>query len=217
MKRHYCILILNLIFISSYAQPTTSQGGHYLFAEFTKGVILFKEGYRDVKMLNYHVLAEALVFDNQGRILAVPKAQMKRIDTLFINGRRFVILGDKFVELLHRSALDLFVEYKGNLVEKGKNAGFGGASETSAINTPAGVRLGGSIYDLQLPEGYETKRNSFYWLKKDGALKQVVNMKQLKKLYKSKNDLFNEYVKKRAVQFEDQELMVQLIVYLESN
>lgn len=217
MKRSYCILLSNLVFISCYAQVELAQGDHYLFPEFNEGVILFKKGNKDAKMLNYNALAEELVFDNQGRILAVPKEQLERIDTVFIKERRFVILDDKFVELLNNSVWDLYVQYKCNLVEKGKDAGFGGTSETSAVNTPGGLRLGGFIYNMQLPDGFETKRYSVYWLNKNGDLRQFVNMRQLKKLYKGDNDRFNDYLKSHDVKYENQETITQLIEHLESN
>ncbi|MEX1239431.1 MAG: hypothetical protein WEB30_06925 [Cyclobacteriaceae bacterium] len=217
MKRNYCILLSNLIFISSYAQVETAQVDHYLFPEFTQGVVLLKTGKKDAMLLNYNSLAEQLVFDNQGNILAVPKEQLERIDTVFIKERRFIILNNKFVELLHHSVWDLYVEYKCDLKEQGKDAGYGGTSQTSAINTPSGILLGGNVYNLQLPDGFETKRYSFYWLKKNGKLKQFINMKQLRKLYKDKNDLFNDYVKKHDVKYEDQEIIIQLIGHLESN
>jgi len=217
MKRINCILLSNLIFISSYAQLKTAGVDHYLFPEFTQGVILMKTGKKDAKLLNYNSLTEQLVFDNQGNILAAPKEQLERIDTVFIKERKFIILNNKFVELLHHSVWDLYVEYKCDLKEQGKDAGYGGTSQTSAINTPSAIRLGGNVYNLQLPDGFETKRYFFYWLKKDGELKQFITMRQLKKLYKDKNDLFNDYVKTHDVKYEDQEIIIQLIEHLESN
>lgn len=217
MKRSYGILLCSLIFISAYAQPKTTQGDHYLFPEFTQGIVLLKTGKEDRKLLNYHALAEQLVFDNQGKILAVPKEQLERIDTVYMKERKFVVLNNKFVELLQHSSWDLYVEHKCALKEQGKDAGYGGTSQTSAINTPSAVELGGNVYSLQLPEGFQTKRYVIYWLKKDGELKQVLNLKQLKKLYKEKSDLFNDYVKEHAVEYENQENVSQLIHYLESN
>lgn len=217
MKRNYCILLANFIFISSYAQSETAEGDHYLFPEFTQGVVLLNNGKLDAKLLNYHTLTEQLLFDSYGKILAVPKEQLERIDTVFIKERRFVMLDNKFVELLHRSTWELYVEYKCDLKEQGKDAGYGGKSQTSAINTPSAVALGENVYSLKLPEEFETRRYSFYWLKKDRELMQFANVKQLKKFYKDKNDLFSDYVKIHDVEFEDQEGMVKLIDHLESH
>lgn len=217
MKRIYCILLANLIYLSSHAQEKTAGVEHYLFPEFTQGVVLMKTGKKDPKLLNYNALAEQLVFDNQGSILAVPKEQLQRIDTVFIKERRFVVLNNKVVELLHHSAWDLYVEHKCDMKERGKDAGYGGTSQTSAITTPSSVALEGNVYNMQLPEGFETKRYSVYWLKRNGEPNQFVTIRQLKKLYKDKSELFDDYLKAHGVKYENQEAIIRLIEYLESN
>jgi hypothetical protein len=68
-----------------------------------------------------------------------------------------------------------------------------------------------------LPNGYETKPYNYYWLKKNGGLNKFMNMRQLMKLYDDKEDLFKAYIKKNEVIFNNQESMVQLIKYLETN
>ena len=217
MKSIHFILLAHLITVSSYAQEKTVPGDHYLFPEFTQGVVLLKTGKNDPKLLNYHALAEQLVFDSYGKILAVPKEQLERIDTVYIMDRKFVIINNKFVELLHHSSWDLYVEHKCALKEQGKAAGYGGTSQTSAISTPSSVALGGNVYDLQLPAGFKVERYSAYWLNRNGELKQFVSIKQLKRLYKEKGDLFNEYLKEHEVEYEDQQSILQLVHHLESN
>lgn len=216
MKRIVCVLLANFVFFFSYGQKETAKGEHYLFPAFNQGVVLLKGGKMDAKMLNYNMLTEQLLFDSYGKILAVPDEQLARVDTVFIQERRFIILNDQFVELIHHSKWDLFAEHKCDLKEQGKDAGYGGKSQTSAINNPSSVRLGGMVYNLQLPDGFEIKRYAYYWLRKDGEVKQLANMKQLKKLYKQKDDLLDDYVKKNEVKFEDHETIIKLISYLES-
>ena len=217
MKHSCCILLCNLVFIASNAQLKTAGAGHYVFPEFSQGIILLKTGKIDFKLLNYNSLAEQLVFNDYGKVLAVPQEQLGRIDTVVLKERKFVILNNKFVELLHHSEWSLYMEYKCNLAEQGKNAGYGGTSQTSAINTPSAIQLGGRVYDLTLPDGFETKPYTLYWLKKGGEAEQFVSMKQLKKLYKDKSDLFNDYVKKHDVKYEDHQAVIHLIQHLEAH
>lgn len=217
MRRNYYFLFCSLIFFSSNAQLKTAEGDHYLFTEFSPGIVLLKTGKEDHKLLNYNSLSEELVFKNGGEMLAVPPEQLARIDTVFIKERRFVILNNKFVELLHRSGWVLYVEHKCTLREHGKDAGYGGRSQTSAINTPSAVRLEGVVYNLKLPDGFETKRYSVYWLKKDGPPRPFSSLKQLKKFYKGKGSAMDDYLEKHDVEYEDQEIIVQLINHLESN
>ena len=217
MKHHDCLFLVSVIITSSYGQVKPAHPDHYLFPEFTQGVVLLSSGKKDPKLLNYHTLTEQLLFDNQGKILAVPKEQLERVDTVYINSRRFVILNNKFVELLHHSDWDLYVAYKCELKDKGKDAGMGGTSETSAISSPSGVFLEGNVYSLQLPDGVETKRHVQYWLKRNEKLRVIINIRQLKKLYKDKNDNFDDFVETHEVKFENPEAVLRLIEHLESS
>ena len=217
MKCNVCIVICSLLACSCYAQMQTAAVDHYLFPGFVQGIVLLKNGKTDPKLLNYNCLTEQLVFDNRGRILAAPDDQLQRVDTVYIQERKFIILNGKVVELIDHGSWNLCVEHKCNLKDQGKDVGYGGTSQTSAIDRPSAIRLGGNIYNRQLPEGFETRRYSFYWLMKNGETKQFINMKQLKKIYKDKASLFNAYVKGNEVVFENYQHIVQLIQHMESN
>ena len=65
MKHIYCTLISGLISISSYAQPEYIEMTHYLFPEFTQGVILMKSGIRNDALLNYNSLTEQMIFEKK--------------------------------------------------------------------------------------------------------------------------------------------------------
>ena len=217
MKHIYIILIANLVFSSSYAQDNSVERPHYLFPEFTQGVVLLKSGVKNETSLNYNSLTEEMIFDKKGRKLAMAETDLALIDTVFIEDRKFIVLNGGFVELLYHSTCHLYAEYKGKLKEPGKPAGYGGTSETSSISSQSSLRMGGLLYELELPAGYKVNPYTVLWLKKNGALNKLVNMKKLKKLYKGKNDLFKAYVKKHRVKYDNQESITQLIEYLESN
>jgi hypothetical protein len=75
----------------------------------------------------------------------------------------------------------------------------------------------GIMYELKLPDGYETKPYIIYWLKKNGVLNKFVSIKQLMKFYDDKKVLFKDYVNNHDVKYDDPGCIVQLINYLESN
>jgi hypothetical protein len=109
----------------------------------------------------------------------------------------------------------LYAEYKCNLKEQGKDAGYGGTSQTSAISSPGSVYLGGNVYSLTLPDGFEITPYTNYWLKKNGELTKFTTIKQLKKLYKDQKDVFNAYLEKHEVKYENPESIIQLLEHLE--
>lgn len=217
MKHIYCILISNLIFISSYTQLKYAEINHYLFPEFTQGVILIKTGIKDVALLNYNSLTEEMIFENKGKKLAIAKKELGFVDTVFIKDRKFIILNNKFVELIYHSKWDLYVEHKCKVKELGKPSGYGGTSKTTSITSYSPFYSKGRLYELKLPDSYEIKPYTYYWLKKNGELNKFINMRELKKLYKDKKDLFKAYVKKYGVKYDNQESIIQLIEHLESN
>jgi len=126
-------------------------------------------------------------------------------------------LNGVFVELLSHSKWDLYIEHKCELEESGKSSGYGGTSKTTAITSFSSIYSEGNSYQLKLPDGYKLNPYTNYWLKNNGNLNKFISMRELKKLYKDKEDLFKAYLKKYRVKYHDQEGIIQLIEYLESN
>lgn len=190
---------------------------HYLFPEFTKGVILMKAGIKHDALLNYNSATEEMIFDKKGKKMAISKKELELVDTIFIKDREFIGWDHKFIELVYHSKWDMYVEYRCEVNEVGKQAGYGGTSETASINSYTTFNLGGVFHELKLPDGYEIEPYTYYWLKKNGELNRFKSMRELKKLYKDKEQLFKAYVKKYDIEYDNQESIIQLIEYLESN
>lgn len=177
-----------------------------------------KAGTRNNPMLNYNSLTEEMVFEDNGQKMAIDIDEILLVDTVFIKDRKFVALNGKFVELVYYSKWDLYVEHKCKVEEQGKPAGYGGTSQTGAATSVSSLYTQGRVvYDLELPDDYKTKPYSIYWLKKNGELYKFSNMRELKKLYKDKKELFKNYSKINPVKYQDQKGIIQLIEYMESN
>ncbi len=188
---------------------------HYLFPEFSKGVVLMKNGIKNETTLNYNSLTEEMLFETKGVKLAL--GQLDQIDTVFVNGRKFIPIEGKFLELVYHSKYSLIVEHKCSIKDPGKPAGYGGTSQTSATTSYSSYLSGGQVYDLKLPEGIETKPYVFYWLGKDGKMTKFLNVRQLIRLFGDKESVCKEYVKKNNVDYEDQNSILNLIKYMEIN
>lgn len=215
MKQVFFILILSLLTIPGFSQLQILEVSHYLFPEFSKGVVLMKSGIRNETMLNYNSLTEEMIFDNKGKKLAL--SQLELIDTVYINGRKFFYLNNRFVELLCNSKYDLYAEHKCSVKEPGKPAGYGGSSQTSAITSYSSFFSGGQAYEMKLPGGYETNPSIEYWLKKDGKLTKFISIRQLSKLFSDKENVFKQFVKNHDVKYDNQASLVELIRFLEAN
>lgn len=216
MKKLYLVLTIILVANSFFAQEKSSTSAHYLFPEFKQGVVLMKSGKKNEALLNYNLVTQEMIFDQKGVKLAIGKDEVVFVDTVFLEGREFVLLDFKLVELLHNSTWQLYAEHNCKIRELGQSAGFGGTSETSAIRTHSSISAGGFLYELELPNNYKVDPYTHYWFNKNEKLKKIVNMKSLKKLYKSKRDLFNTFVDEHDVQYDNPKSIVELIEYLES-
>jgi hypothetical protein len=210
-------VISALIFISSHAQVKDQEIAHYLFPEFSQGIILMKAGEKKQALLNYNSLTEEMIFENNGRKLAIAPGEIARIDTVYINGRKFIPFNLQFVEFVFGSKWDLYIEHMCDVKQPGKNTGYGGTTQTAAVKSYSTFYSEGIVYELKLPDGYETRPYTYYWLKKDGELHNFKSMRELKKFYKEKEELFKSYVKKNRVKYDNLESIIQLIEYLETN
>jgi len=217
MKRILVIFLLNLVLFSSFAQNRGVELSHYIFPEFKNGTVLMKSGQQHQALLNYNTLSEEMIFEDKGRKLAISKEEKEKVDTVFIEGRKFFVLNGRFAELIYRSGYELYAEYRCDVKYPGKPAGYGGTSETSSVSTYSGVYSGGVLYELKLPDDFKIKPYIIYWLKKDGEINKFVNLKQLNKIFSDRKDLIKEYISSNKTDFNDRESLIRLIRYLESD
>jgi hypothetical protein len=177
-----------------------------------------KTGTRNDALLNYNSLTEEMIFENNGQKKAIAINEMLLVDTILIQDRKFVALNGKFVELVHHSKWELFVEHRCKVVEQGKPSGYGGSSQTGAATSISSLYSEGRVvYNLKLPDDYKTQPFSIYWLEKNGEFNKFINMRDLKKFYNNKKDIFKKYLKINQVSYQNQESIIQLLEYLESN
>jgi len=158
----YCLLTV-CISVSSYGQQDFVGATHYLFPEFQQGTVLMKDGRVNRALLNYNSLTEEMIFDQQNMKLAIGKQELKNIDTVTITDRKFVVLDNKFVEIVYHSDWVLYMEHKCKVEAEGASTGFGGTSETSAVRSVGTLQTQGRVlYDLELPDGYKTFPHAIY-------------------------------------------------------
>jgi len=215
MKRIFYLLILSLLVSAANSQEQSIGITHYLFPEFTKGVVLMKTGVKNEALLNFNSLTEEMIFENRGVKLAL--GQLEQIDTVYISGRKFFPLNGKFIELILHSTYDLYAEHKCKVKDPGKPSGYGGSSQTAATTTYSTFFSGSQVYDMKLPESVETNPYTFYWLKKDGELIKFISLRQLSKIFEDKSNLFKKFTKEHHVSLDDQQSIIDLIRFLGSN
>jgi hypothetical protein len=216
MKRLIFLLILSLLNSFGYSQRHSQSITHYLFPQFAKGVVLMKTGIKNEALLNFNSLTEEMIFDNGGKKLAID--QIEKIDTIYISDRKFFPLNGKFLELIYHSKYDLYAEHKCKLKDPGKPSGYGGSTQTGASSSYSTFFSGSQVYDIKLPESFETISYTFYWLKKDnGELIKFVSLRQLPKIFFDKSGQVKKYIRDNNVSYDDTKSMAGLVKFLESH
>lgn len=215
MKRVFYALIFSVLCTNTYSQVKILELSHYLFPEFAKGVVVMKTGIKNEALMNYNSLTEEMIFDNKGTKLAM--SQLEQVDTVLIHGRKFVLVNEKFVEIMYQSKYTLYAQHKCSVKDPGKPSAYGGTSQTSATTSYSSYFSGGQVYELKLPDGFETRPFIDYWLEKDGKANKFLSIRQLPKLFGEKENMAKAYLKNNQVKYEDQESIVELIKFIESN
>lgn len=211
------ILLLPVFSLSlgTFAQNKKIEMTHYIFPEFVQATVKMHAGGKNFSMVNYNSLTEEMIFDANGKKLAMGK--LSDIDTVYIEGRIFIPYQKKFIELIHQNIYELYAVHKCSLMDPGKPAAYGGTSQTTATTSYSSVSSGGQLYELSLLDGYATKPSTEYILLKDGKYNSFLTIKQLSKLFEDQAKIFKEYTKSHKVKYEDQESIVALLSHLEQN
>lgn len=215
IKAVFASLVFCVFCQSTYSQGQLVEITHYLFPDFIKGSVFMKSGVKQATMLNYNTLTEEMVFQDRGKVLAIGDESVADIDSIIILDRKFVPVNSKFFELLHESGHQLFAEHKCRVNMPGSPVGYGGTSHTSSVTSVSSLQSDGLFYQLKLPDNYETKPYTNYWIKKEGELIQFINMRQLRRIYSSKRSLFDAFVKEHDVKYDNEESLIFLINHME--
>ncbi len=216
MKNTIYCLIFSLMLIPVYGQIGSSGLSHYVLPQFSGGDILMKNGQHLKAWLNYNSLSEQMIFDENGKKLAITENQLSLIDTVYINNRKFCRIDNTFLELLYASEHNLYAEYKCRLEAPGTTSGYGGNSQTSSNTSFTSIEERGIQYELSLPDGYKAKPYTIYWLKLDGKMANFKNINQLIKLFSDKKELIKSFKKNHELDYNNQESIIELIKYLEA-
>lgn len=182
---------------------------HYLFDTFSPGTVRLLSGAVNQESLNYNELTAEMVFDNHGKYEAI--ANPKDIDTVVIQGRRFVPGVKGFYELLLQGPVLLYLEYTCTIKDPGANIGYGMSTTTSAATPLKSLIQSGGAYALKLPEGYEVVSEQHFLVLKEGKYVSVNSSRQLNACFPDKKAAISAYIKQHQPDLSKKEDMIALV------
>lgn len=187
----------------------------FLFPGFSDATIIFKDGRTKKMEMNYNMVSGRMVFRELGNILDIQTPGL--IDTVVIDGSVFVKSGSRFLELLLKAPVSLFIDHKGEIVPAGKPAGYGGTSQVSATTTISVLGGENGYYNLKLPPQYVVRTEKVYVLKdKDGGLSNFSTSRQFLRLFPDLEPQLQEFIKRNRIKFDDGRSVARLAEYYNS-
>jgi hypothetical protein len=213
LLKHICILFLFCCYFACTEAQEAVAVRHYVFDHFSEGTVWQKNGSTDQAMLNYNVLSREIVFESSpGQFMAL--ASPEKVDTVFIEGRKFIPVNNEFYELLTSGPYFLMLQYGCSIKEPGARIGYGMTTVTSASVAIKSLIRNGGAYSLVLPDGFEVAPAYTYWIRIDGRYTRVTNVKQVIALVPVKKQQLAEFVKKNNTSFSKKQDIIALLQQL---
>lgn len=216
LKKNILIIATAFICCNGFAQAdrNVKQLSQYLFPDFAEGSVLQKSGTVIKTMLNYNTLTQEMIFKQGDQYLALDK--ISEIDTVFLNGKKFIPVNDVFYEAAVNAPVGLYIQHESDILSSGTETGFG-KTQSSAASGLTDLKSSGKAYSLSLTNEYSIKNKTVYLLKKDGNFIIVDNLKDIKKAFTGKENLIDDYAKKNKVSFKKGDDVIKLVEFCNSN
>ena len=211
-RKLYIYLCAVLCINSLLAQEELGNG--FLFPKFENGTVIFKKGNRVAALLNYNLQVQEMLFaDSEQQIMAL--ANLPDVLAVVINDRRFLPTrsGSIFYEEIKTENGYFYVQHKATMISQGKEAGYGGRSQTSATTSIGSLYGGGKVTLLESSETFMQKRDNYYFLKSGNSYKRFISAKTLGKLFKSQASKIEDFAKDNSISFTKIEDIAKIVDY----
>lgn len=170
------ITLLTMIFclkinITSQTESGNSKFPNLLFPEFINGIVKMKSGEAYSAKLNYNMVTEEMIFDQQGAFMALLKPEI--VDTVIIQGRKFIPVEKVFYEIVTTGLVSLFIQHKAKLVPVGTETAYGIKSPTLGTTGVMTMKAGNQVRDIELPDNVTVSVSVTDWIFRDGEWKNL--------------------------------------------
>lgn len=212
MKR--LIIILLLITIAG-ANKLAAQidSVQFLLRNFENGYVYFKDGRVFNVPLNYSLLVKKFLFQDihdNNNLKEFSEPDM--VATIKIGDRTFIPTKDGATEVLQTDP-PLFVQYRGSLKWEGKRVGYGGRSETSAVDTYSSFQSGSTMHKLETEKLILNRIDKIYRIERNGKQYRFINEKQFLKAFKDHKEELKKYADDNKTDFGEIEDVLEIYNY----
>lgn len=126
-----------------------------------------------------------MLFDKNGLYLALDHIAF--IDTVFIEGKKFIPQGEVFYEVALSTPAALYVQHKHAYTLPAKDVGYAGTSQSSATESFSKLLVQGQFYNFDLPPDIKLSPKTQLWLMKESGYIKVTDIKSIEAAFPGKN------------------------------
>jgi hypothetical protein len=215
-----CGGLLLLVFVSFDVLAQDNAGNplpHFLFPRFTEGIIKMKNGTVFNAMLNYNMANEMMVSELNGIYRSANNP--REFDTIYLQNRTFVPVGNIFYEMLVKGPVVFFVENKCNLTPRGSSVGYGmksksvGPTDVKRFELDIAVYNYNQVVSFDLPPNVDVTPASVNWVRKDNKMEKFTTKKQFLKIFPDQATRLSEYMRREKIDIKSQEDLIKLGKY----
>jgi hypothetical protein len=190
---------------------------HFLFPSFREGYVKMKDGNDFTALLNYHMIDEIMITEVDGVYRYSKNPRL--IDTVYIENRVFVPVGNVFYELLAGGPVSIFLENRSNYTPLGADIGYGARSKSVGRTEYRRFELSdvmyqlGEVVNIDLPPNVEITPASVFWVRKDGDFEKFNNEKQFLEILPGFENELKAYIRKEKIRMKSHEDLAKLGEY----
>lgn len=211
MNRLIVTLVLIIITGSSklVAQIDSTQ---FLLRNFENGQVFFKDGRVFDASLNYSLFVKKFLFLDQQDNSIKEFSEPEMVSTIKIGKRVFLPTKNGATEVLQSDPY-ISVQYRGTLKREGKEIGYGGRSETSAVDGLATYHSGNTGYKLETEKFILSRIDKIFRIEYNGKQYRFLNEKQFLKAFSNQKEVLTKYIKENEIDFNDIDDVLKLYNY----
>jgi hypothetical protein len=187
---------------------------HFLFPSFRDGTVIMKDGKNFNTLLNYNMVEEKMITEVNG-IYRYPK-NVRLIDSIYLEDRVFVPVGNKFYEVLSTGSVTFFLQNKSSFAPKGSDVGYGvtsrsvGPTKLQRFELSDVMYQSGEVVYIDLPPDVDITPASVYWVNKNDSMEEFNTKKQFLLLFPEFKTELDEFIKKENINFKSREDVIRL-------
>lgn len=220
VRKIFTVILISLISFICFPKSIAAQNDpsrplpQFLFPQFTKAIIKMKTGASYSALLNYNKVSEEFIFDQKGTYMALDKPE--EIDTVFLQGTKFVYLNKCFAEITYKGKISLLYQHKSHYAPVPSTTAYGMTSQTAGPTKVMTIQGGNQTRTLDLPENVTVAPDDIYWVQKDGDMKKFTSERQFIKIFPEKGDKLKEFFKQNKIDLKATQDLIKLGNYCDT-